>query len=97
MTIRSTLRKILKVVGDLSNYDVTTNVVDTSVVQHGDGISSSDVYDCLEELESLGLIKMVTTNWRYERKKGRRNLQAIEYNKRRFRGIKIKLAEHQII
>ena len=59
MTIRPTLRKILKVVGDLSNYDVTTNVVDTSVVQHGDGLSSSDVYDCLEELESLGLIKMV--------------------------------------
>ena len=59
MTIRPALRNILKVVGDLSDYDVTTNVVDTSVVQHGDGLSSSDVYDCLEELESLGLIKMV--------------------------------------
>jgi small nuclear ribonucleoprotein (snRNP)-like protein len=59
MTIRPALRNILKVVGDLSNYDVTTNVVDTSVVQYSDGLSSLDVYDCLEELESLGLIKMV--------------------------------------
>jgi hypothetical protein len=43
----------------LSDYDVTTNVVDTSVVQHSGGLSSLDVYDCLEELESLGLVKMV--------------------------------------
>jgi hypothetical protein len=59
MTIRPALRNILKVVGDLSDYDVTTNVVDTSVVQHSGGRSSLDVYDCLEELESLGLVKMV--------------------------------------
>ena len=59
MTIRSALRNILKVVGDLSHYDVTTNVVDTSVVQNSGGLSSLDVYDSLEELESLGLIKMV--------------------------------------
>ena len=59
MTIRPALRNILKVVGDLSDYDVTTNVVDTSVVQHSGGLSSLDVYDSLEELESLGLIKMV--------------------------------------
>jgi hypothetical protein len=59
LAIRPALRNILKVVGDLSNYDVTTNVVDTSVVQRCDGLSSLDVYDCLEELESLGLIKMV--------------------------------------
>ena len=59
MTIRPALRNILKVVGDLSHYDVTTNVVDTSVVQHSGSLSSLDVYDSLEELESLGLIKMV--------------------------------------
>ena len=59
MTIRPALRNILKVVGDLSDYDLTTNVVDTSVVQHSGDLSSLDVYDCLEELESLGLIKMV--------------------------------------
>jgi hypothetical protein len=59
MTIRPALTNILKVVGDLSDYDVTTNVVDTSVVQHSGGRSSLDVYDCLEELESLGLVKMV--------------------------------------
>jgi hypothetical protein len=59
MTIRPALRNILKVVGDLSDYDVTTNVVDTSVVQHSGDLSSLDVYDYLEELESLGLIKMM--------------------------------------
>ena len=59
MTIRPALRNLLKVVGDLSDYDVPTNIVDTSVIQHSGGLSSLDVYDCLEELESLGLIKMV--------------------------------------
>ena len=59
MTIKPALRNLLKVVGDLSDYDVTTNVVDTLVVQHSGGLSSLDVYDSLEELESLGLIKMV--------------------------------------
>ena len=51
MTIRPALRNILRVVGDLSDYDVTTNVVDTSVVQHSGGHSSLDVYDCLEGLD----------------------------------------------
>ena len=96
MTIRPALRDILKVVGDLSDYDITTNVVDTSVVQHSGDLSSSDVYDCLEELESLGLIKMVQPIGD-TKEKGRRNLQATEYNKRRFRRIKLKPAKHQIV
>jgi hypothetical protein len=41
------------------HHDVNTNVVDSSVVQHSDGLPSLEVYDCLEELESLGLIKML--------------------------------------
>jgi hypothetical protein len=59
MAIRPALKNILQIVGDLSHYDVNTNVVDTSVAQHGNGLSSLDIYDCLEELESLGLIKML--------------------------------------
>lgn len=59
MVIKPALRNILKVIADLSHYDVNTNVVDTSVVEHGDGLSSIEVYDCLEEPESLGLIKML--------------------------------------
>jgi hypothetical protein len=59
MVIKPALRNLLKVIADLSHYDVNTNVVDTSVVEHGDGLSSIEVYDCLEELESLGLIKML--------------------------------------
>jgi small nuclear ribonucleoprotein (snRNP)-like protein len=59
MAIRPALRNILEVVGSLAHYDVTTNVVDTTVVQHSDSHSSLEVYDCLEELETLGLIKML--------------------------------------
>lgn len=59
MAIRPVLRNILKVVGDLSKKDTNTNVVDTEVVQHSDGLSSAEVYEYLNEIESLGLIKMV--------------------------------------
>lgn len=59
MAVRPVLRNILKVVGDLSKRNINTNVVDTEVVQHSGGLSSAEVYDYLNELESLGLIKMV--------------------------------------
>lgn len=59
MAINPKLRNILEVVGGLSRYDVNTNVVDASVTQHSDGLSSVDIYDCLEELKSLGYIKML--------------------------------------
>ena len=59
MAIRPALRNILKVVGDLSHYNVNTNVVDTEVIQRSGGLSSAEVYDCLNELESLGFIKML--------------------------------------
>ena len=59
MAITPVLRNILKVVGDLSKKDVNTNVVDTEVVQHSGGLSSAEVSDYLNELESLGLIKIV--------------------------------------
>ena len=59
MVIRPALRNVLETVGRLSHYDVNTNVVDASVAQHSDGLPSLEVYDCLEELESLGLIKML--------------------------------------
>lgn len=59
MAIKPALRNVLEIVGDLSNQDVNANVVDTSVAQHDNVHSSIEVYDCLEELESLGLIKML--------------------------------------
>ena len=59
MAIRPALRNILEIVGRLSHYDVHTNVVDTSLVQHSGGLSSAEVYDYLNELELLGLIKML--------------------------------------
>ena len=59
MVIKPELRNILEVIGELSHHDVNTNVVDTSVAQRNDRLPSLEVYDCLEELESLGLIKML--------------------------------------
>jgi hypothetical protein len=59
MAIRPALRNVLEIVGRLAHYDINTNVVDTSVVQHCDSHSSLEVYDCLEELQSLRLIKML--------------------------------------
>ena len=59
MAIRPALRNILKVVGDLSKKDVNTNVVDTEMIQRSGGLSSAEVYEYLNELESLGFIKML--------------------------------------
>ena len=59
MAIKPALRNILEVVGRLAHYDINTNVVDTSVVQHGDSHSSLEIYDCHDELETRGLIKML--------------------------------------
>jgi hypothetical protein len=59
MVIKPVLKNVLEIVGDLSHYDVNTNVLDTSVTQHDNIRSSTQVNKCLEELESLGLIKML--------------------------------------
>ena len=59
MPLRQVLRNILEVIGTLSHYDVNTNLIDASVAQHTDRLPSFEVYDCLDELQSLGLIKML--------------------------------------
>jgi hypothetical protein len=59
MVIKPKLRSILEVVGDLSDKDASTNVVDTSVARYAEDLSAEEVNDCLNELELLGLIKML--------------------------------------
>jgi small nuclear ribonucleoprotein (snRNP)-like protein len=59
MAIRPALRNILELIGRLSHYDVNTNVVDTTLVQHSGSRSSAEVHDYLNELELLGLVKML--------------------------------------
>jgi hypothetical protein len=59
MVIKPKLRSILEVVGDLSDKNDSTNVVDTSVVRYAEDLSTEEVNDCLNELELLGLIKML--------------------------------------
>jgi hypothetical protein len=83
MAIRPALRNILKAVGDLSQYNANTNVVDTEVIQRSGGLSSAEVYDCLNELESLGFIKMLQPIDDTKEKKGQGYIQVAKYDKRR--------------
>jgi hypothetical protein len=69
MVIKPKLRNILEVVGDLSDKDASTNVVDISVAQHADDLSTEEVNDCLNELELLGLIKMLQRTRNVKEKK----------------------------
>jgi hypothetical protein len=59
MPLKPALRNVLEAVGTLSHNDVNTNVVDSSVAQNVNALPSLEVYDCLDELKSLGLIKML--------------------------------------
>jgi hypothetical protein len=59
MPLKPALRSVLEVVGTLSHNDINTNVIDSSVAQHVNALPSLEVYDCLDELKSLGLIKML--------------------------------------
>jgi hypothetical protein len=70
MVIKPKLRNVLEVVGDLSDKDVSTNVVDASVAKHVDKLSTDEVNDCLNELELLGLIKMLQRTGNMEKKGG---------------------------
>jgi hypothetical protein len=70
MVIKPKLRNVLEVVGDLSDKDVSTNVVDASVAKHADKLTTDEVNDCLNELELLGLIKMLQRTGNIEKKGG---------------------------
>jgi Cdc6-like AAA superfamily ATPase len=59
MVIKPKLRSILEIVGDLSDKNDSTNVVDTTVARYAEDLSNEEVNDCLNELELLGLIKML--------------------------------------
>jgi hypothetical protein len=59
VVIKPKLRGILEVVGDLSDKNDSINVVDTTVARYAEDLSTEEVNDCLNELELLGLIKML--------------------------------------
>jgi hypothetical protein len=82
MAIEPALRNVLEIVGDLSNQDVNANIVDTSVAQHDKVPSSTQVYDCLEELESLGLIKMLQPVPRLKEKKDDQTFKLLNITER---------------
>jgi hypothetical protein len=59
MVIKPKLRSVLEVVGDLSDRNESKNVVDTTVAVYAEDLSTEEVNECLNELELLGLIKML--------------------------------------
>ena len=62
MAIRPALRNVLEIVGRLAHYDINTNVVDTSVVQHCDSHSSLASFFLLVLLnKNLGFIVQATS------------------------------------
>jgi predicted transcriptional regulator len=58
MAINQLLRNILKIVADLSHNDINTNIFDATVVEYSN-LPSAEVNNYLDELSSLGLIKML--------------------------------------
>jgi hypothetical protein len=81
MVIKPKLKNILEVVGDLSYKDVSTNVVDTSVAQHVDDLSTEEVNDGLNELELLGLIKMLQRAGKHKEKKDGQSFRLLNITK----------------
>jgi Cdc6-like AAA superfamily ATPase len=73
MVIKPKLRSILEIVGDLSNKNDSTNVVDTTVTPYAEDLSNEEVNDCLNELELLGLIKMLQ---RTRNMKGKKDVES---------------------
>jgi Cdc6-like AAA superfamily ATPase len=83
VVIKPKLRSILEVVGDLSDKDASTNVVDTSVARYAEDLSTEEVNDCLNELELLGLIKMLqrTRNRNMKGKKDGKSFRLLNITK----------------
>jgi hypothetical protein len=81
MVIKPKLRNILEVVGDLSDKDASTNVVDTSVAHYAEDLSTEEVNDCLNELELLGLIKMLQRTRNVKGKKAGQSFRLLNITK----------------
>jgi hypothetical protein len=94
VVIKPKLRSILEVVGDLSDKDASTNVVNTSVARYAEDLSTEEVNDCLNELELLGLIKMLQRT-RNRNMKGKKDGESFrpKYYESWIGRITVKLAE----
>jgi hypothetical protein len=81
MVIKPKLRSILEIVGDLSDKNDSTNVVDTTVTRYAEDLSNEEVNDCLNELELLGLIKMLQRTRNMEGKKDGESFRLLNITK----------------
>ena len=57
MSLRQELGNILTLIADLSHNSTNTSVFDTAVIQRS-GLPAEEVYNYLNELDSLELIKL---------------------------------------
>jgi hypothetical protein len=81
MVIKPKLRSILEVVGDLSDKNDSTNVVDTTVAHYAEDLSTVEVNDCLNELELLGLIKMLQRTGNVKEEKAGQSFRLLNITK----------------
>jgi hypothetical protein len=81
MVIKPKLRSILEVVGDLSDKNDSINVVDTTVARYAEDLSTKEVNDCLNELELLGLIKMLQRTGNVKGKKSGESFRLLNITK----------------
>jgi hypothetical protein len=81
VVIKPKLRGILEVVGDLSDKNDSINVVDTTVARYAEDLSTEEVNDCLNELELLGLIKMLQRTGNVKGKKGCESFRLLNITK----------------
>ena len=81
MVIKPKLRSILEIVGDLSDKNDSTNVVDTTVARYAEDLSNEEVNDCLNELELLGLIKMLQRTRNMKGKKDSESFRLLNITK----------------
>jgi hypothetical protein len=65
--IKSELRRILKIVANLSQNDVKKDVLETDIISQS-GLSDLEVRDHLNELEWLHLVKEVLFAHQYRRR-----------------------------
>ena len=81
MVIKPKLRSILEVVGDLSDKNDSINVVDITIARYAEDLSTEEVNDCLNELELLGLIKMLQRTGNVKGKKGGESFRLLNITK----------------
>ena len=58
MTLNTQLRDIITLIGDLTHNNVNVSLHDTAIIQRRPNVPANEMYNYLNQLESLGYIKI---------------------------------------